>query len=850
MTTSPDSVTYPQSVSQVIPPSEGAPWQSTYRPATVWPGLFGFAEDTQLYEFWDGDQWLHPIMADLDWIATIGTATTPQAILRMIGDGTGERGTEYYTAANRRALLSLSDLERMRLRMYNTSGSSPYTIWDTRYQAGTTADPHQFNVGPDATTATVAFDVSGNIKGRSYTSYTTAQTLSGSTTLAPLMNIKQSLAGTSSYTGSYELTEFGTNSDKLAVNNGGVCYLSGQGQLKAGQTGGRVGVFGLVLRNEATTLVDGGDGSVGVSGHATSTVTAGGSSSGLSLTQFGLGNHYGGLFKARLSGTAVGYRSVVGWEANTTVADTATVASVIGWQVAHESDHATGAPRWGANIGGGWSSQHLTAGGSYADKGWDVVLSFGGVSGGAWPVKSTGVLAAIRSGSGALTTYPNDCAGFIDGLQGNFTGTAPGGGGYLLRGAGVRINPSDTYGGEIQVGAASLRGTSTGADLDLNYHQVTAITISNGGTLWSVNDMAEDVYGNLYKVTAQTAGVITAISLIRAGWRTSTVGTPVAITPVNRNGTAYGTGATVTLSTWTPRTNLLIQGSGGTTELGGTVVSGGRAIIAGSAATLDVPAFVTDTTDAITFATRFRSSIQTNSGPTEHYTTLHQGVIKAGSTLGRVVPGYFQGQNLASGAAPGETRVVWGAIMEARDDSTQPSSTGAVLLGLEVDIEAAGLDDYSSNAGRRGVVVVVSKTDAAVSMEASYAFQSFTGTSAKIKTSYKASAKHTQSVFDTRESTLDAGAHGMWLATGHDIALDTSANTKISSDATTISITGPTQFSSSIIMGASGPTITTGAGVPGTTTPRGSLYLRTGGGIGTTLYVSQGGGVWNAVALV
>lgn len=574
MTTSPDSVSYPESVSQVIPPSEAAPWQSTYRPATVWPGLFGFAEDTHLYEFWNGAEWQHPIMADLDWVATIGTATTPKAILRMIGDGTGERGAEYYTGANRRALLSLSELERMRLRMYNTSGSSPYTIWDTRYQAGTTADPHQFNVGPDATTATVAFDVSGNIKGRSYTSYGTEQTLSGATTLAPLVTIKQNLGGSSSYTGSYELTQFGTNDDKLAVNSGGIYYLSGQGQLKAGQTGGRVGVQGLVLRNEATTLIDGGDGSVGLSGSAISTVTAGGSSSGLGFTQFGMGNHYGGLFKARLSGTATGYRGITGLEINTTVADSATVAAVVGIQIVHESDHVMGAPRWGTNVALGIAGQRLTAGPSYSDKGWDVGFAWGGVSGGDWTFKSTAILAAVRTAGLGGTTYPNDCAGFIDGLQGNFTGTSPGGGGFLFRGAGLQLIPGNTYGGEIQVGAASLRGTSTGADLDLNYQQVTAVSVTAGGTLWSTNDLAEDIYGNLYKVTAQSAGVITAISLIRSGWRTATVGTPVAITAVNRNGAAYGTGATVTLSTWTPRTELSIQPSGGTTQFGGSIIMG------------------------------------------------------------------------------------------------------------------------------------------------------------------------------------------------------------------------------------------------------------------------------------
>jgi hypothetical protein len=52
----------------------------------------------------------------------------------------------------------------------------------------------------------------------------------------------------------------------------------------------------------------------------------------------------------------------------------------------------------------------------------------------------------------------------------------------------------------------------------------------------------------------------------------------------------------------------------------------------------------------------------------------------------------------------------------------------------------------------------------------------------------------------------------------------------------------------SYIVGASGPTITSGSGVPGSTQPKGSLYTRTGGAVGSTLYVSQGGGTWNAVA--
>ena len=52
----------------------------------------------------------------------------------------------------------------------------------------------------------------------------------------------------------------------------------------------------------------------------------------------------------------------------------------------------------------------------------------------------------------------------------------------------------------------------------------------------------------------------------------------------------------------------------------------------------------------------------------------------------------------------------------------------------------------------------------------------------------------------------------------------------------------------SYIISAAGPTITSGSGVPGSTQPKGSLYTRTAGGVGSTLYVSQGGGTWNPVA--
>lgn len=51
-------------------------------------------------------------------------------------------------------------------------------------------------------------------------------------------------------------------------------------------------------------------------------------------------------------------------------------------------------------------------------------------------------------------------------------------------------------------------------------------------------------------------------------------------------------------------------------------------------------------------------------------------------------------------------------------------------------------------------------------------------------------------------------------------------------------------------VGSGGPRIVQGTGVPPVVLalPKSSIYLRTDGGVGSTVYVSQGGGTWNAIA--
>jgi hypothetical protein len=60
--------------------------------------------------------------------------------------------------------------------------------------------------------------------------------------------------------------------------------------------------------------------------------------------------------------------------------------------------------------------------------------------------------------------------------------------------------------------------------------------------------------------------------------------------------------------------------------------------------------------------------------------------------------------------------------------------------------------------------------------------------------------------------------------------------------------TGSSTQVDSLTVNAAGPTVRSGTGAASGTQPRGSQWLRTDGGVGSTLYVSQGGGTWNAVA--
>jgi hypothetical protein len=95
--------------------------------------------------------------------------------------------------------------------------------------------------------------------------------------------------------------------------------------------------------------------------------------------------------------------------------------------------------------------------------------------------------------------------------------------------------------------------------------------------------------------------------------------------------------------------------------------------------------------------------------------------------------------------------------------------------------------------------------------------------------------------------TSFAGGPAYTAAWGVDFNAVTFSSGAFRSPGFLVSGSGVTTMASAVI-GTSGPTIRAGTGAASGTQPRGSLWLRSDGGVGTTLYVSQGGGTWNAVA--
>ena len=182
-----------------------------------------------------------------------------------------------------------------------------------------------------------------------------------------------------------------------------------------------------------------------------------------------------------------------------------------------------------------------------------------------WPMAATGALFRTFLSSNH-PTKPSTVGYGVDALEADIAA-------YAFRSRGYSISGGSPTGAIIQNGPAQIAGTSTGLTIDTNVAVATAIAVSSGGSGYVNGEVFYFGNGGIGKVVAQTAGVVTSVSLYREPFDTS--GTPPATLAVTSSWQPFGSGALsgtglVLSVTWnTTATTLKLQPTaGGTIQTG------------------------------------------------------------------------------------------------------------------------------------------------------------------------------------------------------------------------------------------------------------------------------------------
>ena len=252
--------------------------------------------------------------------------------------------------------------------------------------------------------------------------------------------------------------------------------------------------------------------------------------------------------------------------------------------------------------------------------------------------------------------------------------------------------------------------------------------------------------------------------------------------------------------------------------------------------------------------------------------------ISAGAVGGRTTHSVFMSQQGATTSAAGQFYVAGACFGEAAHSAGGTAGAGNArgnlfatnhsarlktggglywnsVCGEEVDIsiQASAAAEY-----KVGFKVVQWADDAVSGSTADYAIgigKQANGTAPGWDFGYVANGpegwwpiKSTGTIFGAYAPIISGGP-AMAAAYGVDFSAVTFSTAAFKSTGFTVDGIGNTTVGD-LLLGASWPRIIQRTGVPPVilTMPRGTLYLRTDGGVGSTLYVSQGGGTWNAVA--
>lgn len=186
--------------------------------------------------------------------------------------------------------------------------------------------------------------------------------------------------------------------------------------------------------------------------------------------------------------------------------------------------------------------------------------------------------------------------------------------------------------------------------------------------------------------------------------------------------------------------------------------------------------------------------------------------------------------NLVSGAV---TSGLGGAVTLASGNASTTGTSGSVLVGSGTTNSntsgAASLTSGASTSGTSGAVTVGTGTGAI--------------TGGVTVSTGNASAGNSGAV--TLKTGTATGTAGNVIIQPAGVTL---VNTAAASGTDTFQVSGTAMATAMRTNGNGGPTWTGGTGAPATSPPQGSLFSRTDGVAGTTLYTTTGSGAWTPVS--
>lgn len=201
---------------------------------------------------------------------------------------------------------------------------------------------------------------------------------------------------------------------------------------------------------------------------------------------------------------------------------------------------------------------------------------------------------------------------------------------------------------------------------------------------------------------------------------------------------------------------------------------------------------LTDTTAPA--GVRYNSLVSTSAGagvdPGEVWGFLSVLSTQASTDSLNAVPIYGQGVRRGLPSSGVGVPILAG-VLEARTLTGASSATDGRLRSLELDIFANGADDITPGPGREALTFVLDKNDTGgAAPHVTSVIGVYTSTGATCSWVLRPNLQWTEAFIDARGGTQGGSANTIWLNSGHTIALDASAATKIGSNGTTITLTG------------------------------------------------------------